>query len=333
MPSRRSALLSLAAALGALPAYAAIDSAPGVCPIDETDVRVAILLATNTLLGHDRDLCPHAVGDDEIRGSISSCSTCGFAGMAKEFKREIPEAVAERVKKELSPAGTPWERWANRARILEWSEARAQIVAESWLRAAWSVRLQERPVAGALGEGIRAAVGALPEQQGKEEDAILDTAKALDAALASKKDAPSGAARAAAAYASGSFWRMRGELAAADERYNQALAAAKGTPLEAEVRDAIARDRASMDLERGYLKTALAHFRAALAAGEDVPRSQRMLVAYLAAECARRTGARDEAQRLYRIAASLGVEGAPHPSMKSLVDQGLAETAPRKTAK
>lgn len=323
----------MAAALCATPAHAAIDTAPAVCPVDGTDVRVSILLATNALLGHDRDLCPHAAGDDEIRASISGCHTCGFAGTANEFKRSLREHVAARVKKELAPAATPWERWANRARILEWSEAHAQVVGESWLRAAWSVRLQERPVPGALGDAVRAAVTSLPKRE-KEEDAILDTAKALDAALASpKEDAPAGAARAAASYASGSFWRSRGELAAAEDRFAQAIAAAKGTPLEAEIADAVARDRASLELERGYLKTALAHFRAALAAGENVPRPQRMLLAYLAGECARRTGARDEAHRFYRIASSLGVEGAPHPAMKSLLEQGLEETRERKASK
>ena len=127
-------------------AHAVVDVAPAACPVDDVNVEVSILLSTNSLLGHDRDLCPHASGDDEIRSAVSACGTCGFAGTAQEFKRPIAEDVAAKVKKELKPATTAWERYANRARILEWNEASAAVVGESWLRAAWSVRLDERPV-------------------------------------------------------------------------------------------------------------------------------------------------------------------------------------------
>ena len=312
---------ALLLALSSGVASAAVDTTPAECPVDGTGLRISILLSTNAILGHDRDLCPHAAGDDEIRSGVSACTRCGFAGTPKEFQQPLDPQVRAKVKKGLEPAGTPWESYANRARILEWREAPAQMVGESWLRAAWSLRLEERPVGPPLSGAIQEAVKALPKEAAGD-DAILGTARALDAAIAA------GTAKnpAASSYASGSFWRARGELAEADARYDKALSAAKGTPLEKAIADAVARDRASMDLERTYLDKALSYFRAGLAAGERVPRAQRALLAFLAAECARRTGVRDEAHRLYRMAEAL--DDGLQPQMKPLVEQGLADTRP-----
>jgi len=322
---------SLAVALlAAIPfaAHAAIDVAPAACPVDEANVEVSILLSTNSLLGHDRDLCPHATGDDEIRNAVSSCPNCGFSGTANEFKRKVTDEVSAKVKKELKPANTPWERYANRARILEWGGSPAPVVGESWLRAAWSVRLDERPVGQPVAGAIEKLVSEIPERAPSAEraDALLDPARALDAKVAAEP-ALAADVKAAAIYASASFWRARGELDAAEERYVKALAAVKDPAAKTALTDAVARDRASIELEKSYLKKALAHFRAALAAGEKVPMEQRAMLAYLAGESARRTGAREEAQRFYKIAMSLGTEDDASP-MKMLVGQGLADTAP-----
>ena len=322
-------------ALPPLAAFAAVDVAPAACPVDDTHVEVSILLSTNSILGHDRDLCPHAAGDDEIRSAVSACSSCGFAGTAQEFKRKVTEDVAAKVKKDLTPATTAWERYANRARILEWGGSPGAVVGESWLRAAWSVRLDERPVGPPVAEAIEKLVKALPEpaaDSGERADPLLDPARALDAKVAAGEEGAGKTAslpadeKAAALYASGSFWRARGELAAAEERYVKALAAVKDPAAKTALNDAIGRDRASIELEQSYLKKALAHFRAGLAAGEKVPVAQRAMLAYLAGECARRTGAREEAQRFYKIAQSLGADAAPNT--KILVDRGLADTAP-----
>lgn len=324
---RLPAVFALLLALSSLAAFAAVDVAPAACPVDDVDVEVSILLSTNSILGHDRDLCPHASGDDEIRSAVSACGSCGFAGTAQEFKRKIAEDVAAKVKKELTPATTAWERYANRARILEWGGSPAAVVGESWLRAAWSVRLDERPVGPPVAAAIEKLVKGLPEpaeNATERADPLLDPARALDAKVAAEASLPADE-RAAALYASGSFWRARGELAAAEERYVKALAAVKDPAAKTALMDAIGRDRASIELEQSYLKKALAHFRAGLAAGEKVPVAQRAMLAYLAGECARRTGGREEAQRLYKIAQSLGADA---PNTKLLVERGLADTAP-----
>lgn len=325
MPRLRSLAAAALLALAPSAAFATVDLAPGACPVDGTNVSISILLSTDSLLGHDRDLCPHASGDDEIRGAVSSCASCGFAGTAKEFQRDLPEHVASKVKKELKPATTAWERYANRARILEWSDAAAPMVGESWLRAAWSVRLETRPVGQPIAGELDALLRSAPEEEpGAARDTFLDPARALDATLAA--GALSGKGKAVALYASGSFWRARGELASAEERYAKALVASKGTTVATSLKDAISRDRASMALEESYLTKALGHFRAGLNAGERVPKEQRAMLAFLAAECARRTGGRDEAQRLYKIAQTLA--GSEAEQMKGLVEQGLADTAP-----
>lgn len=328
----RPRTLAAAALLALLPttALATVDLAPGACPVDDADVDISILLSTDSLLGHDRDLCPHASGDDEVRGAVSSCRSCGFAGTAQEFQKELAEEVVAKVKKELKPATTAWERYANRARILEWSGAPAPVVGESWLRAAWSVRLEMRPVGQPVSVELDKLLRSLPEKSGEGSDPLLDTARALDEKLTANALTDS---KAIALYASGSLWRARGELLAAEERYAKALAE-KATPAAAtSLQDAISRDRASMELEQSYLKKALGHFRAGLSAGEKVPKEQRAMLAFLAAECARRTGGRDEAQRLYKIAQTLA--GSNAGQMKGLVEQGIAETvpAPKKSGK
>jgi tetratricopeptide (TPR) repeat protein len=320
----KAALTALALLVPAA-TLAATDVAPAACPVDDTDVDVTILLSSDSLLGHDRDLCPHANLDDDVRPSVSSCSTCGFAGTLQEFQQTVPAEVAARIKKELVPAKTPWERYANRARILEWSQALPARIGESWLRAGWSVRLEGRPVGAPLSKAFETLVRSVPETAG--EDPILGPAKAIDARLVDGKTLVLDD-RAVAFYASGSLWRSRGELAAAEERYARSLeVAVESGELAAALKDAIARDRASIELEQSYLKKALAYFRAALNAGEKVPKSQRPMLAFLAAECARRTGEREEAQRFYKIAQTL--EGSESSAeLKTLTTQGLADTAP-----
>src|SRR5438309_11755724 len=124
----RRAFFALSFALWPALALAAVDTAPMTCPVDGTDVDVTILLSTDSLLGHDRDLCPHAAGSDEIRSGVSACPVCGFAGTPAEFKAGVSDDVAEKVKSSLArkPGAPPleaWERYANRAQILDWSGA------------------------------------------------------------------------------------------------------------------------------------------------------------------------------------------------------------------
>lgn len=324
-------------------AFAAVDQATMTCPVDGEEVEVTILLSTNAFLGHDRDLCPHASGeDDEIRNAVSSCPKCGFAGTAPEFRAGVREEITKKVSAELKPVSTPWERYASRAKILEWSGAPAERIGESWLRAAWSVRLDPRPIADTtLGAAAQRVTGALmPEKQGAPgKDAIMDLARDVDAAAAgkgskkiAKEDLP------AAHYLSGALHRQRGELDAAEERFARALALAASSPLAAPLQDAIARDRESIELERGYLTRALSYFRAALVDGEKVAEEKRSLLAYLAAESARRVRNWDEAERWYKVAEKLASkppqEGAPPGGTiaREMVQKGLADVRAGKSA-
>ncbi len=340
-PIARLAALAVLACAG--DATAAVDRTTVACPIDGGEVEVTVFLSTNALRGLDRDLCPHADGDDEIRGAVAVCPRCGFAGTVRELKEGVSEEVAARVRKELKGADVLpcWERYAARARILEWSGKTPAVVGESWLRAAWCVRLEERPIAD---EALRAAadqamtiatVSQFPNPSGT--DPILRMARSLETLLENGGPVPD---PTAAWYVAGRLWRSRGELDAAEVRFAKALAA--GGALRAAIESEISRDRASMSLEREYLGKALARFRAALAAGETVPAPQRAMLAYLAAESARRARAFDEAHRLYKMARALsaGVTsgptagGGPNPvDLAARIEQGLDETAPRRKGK
>jgi hypothetical protein len=336
----RRGLAALLTALALAPetARAAVDTTTLSCPVDGTDVQVSVLLSTDSLLGHDRDLCPHAAGDDEIRSAVSACPVCGFAGTPAEFKAGVDDDVAEKVKSSLArkagaPALEPWERYANRAQILDWSGAPPAMIGESWLRAAWSVRLDSRQIGDeSLGAAAKRVLAEVP-QGAAGDDPILGPAKLLDAALEAKKPAfvIAPADRAVAWYLSGSLWRTRGELDAAESRYAKAeKAAVSGSAAAAPLAGVIARDRESIGLEKQYLQRALDRFRAALAAGEKVPEGQRALLSYLTAECARRLGNADEATRWYKAASALGAsmpaEDSPGPDIQSLIRQGLGDT-------
>src|SRR5579859_841297 len=223
-------LLGLAFLLASASARAALDTTSLPCPVDGEDVAVTLLLSSDSLLGHDRDLCPHAAGDDEVRSAVSSCPRCGFAGTPTECRGEVPEEIVERIKHELKPAASAWERYANRARILEWEGAPAAKVGESWLRAAWSVRLDARPLGEpALEEAARRILALVPSGGA---DPVLDPARAIERALESKaprKDGPliGEGDRALAWYVAGSLLRQRGELEAAEVRYGRALSEKK----------------------------------------------------------------------------------------------------------
>ncbi|HVO31833.1 MAG TPA: hypothetical protein VMV18_13895 [bacterium] len=348
MTFRLAAALAAAAATFALGgrARAAVDTHPVECPVDSTEVSVTIPLSTNALLGHDRDLCPHASdpASDEIATAVSGCTTCGFAGTPAEFQGELSETVVARIKQELKPAGTPWERYANRARILEWTSAPEASIGESWLRAAWSVRLEARdPGDPELAEAMKKVSALAPDtsaagkpagaQSGAQRiaaDALLDPAHSLEALLEGEHAPESRADRAAGWYAAASLWRSRGELANAEARFGRALDAATGTPLAGAVKNAVERDRSSMSLEKDYLARALTHFKTALAL-QKLPAHQKALLAFLAAECARRTGAAGDAAALYREASAVKDPDAD-PQMKPLLDAGLAETSAAKPA-
>jgi tetratricopeptide (TPR) repeat protein len=149
-------------------------------------------------------------------------------------------------------------------------------------------------------------------------DPILDPARTLDVAA----ETATGADLAVAQYASGSAWRERGELDAAESRYVKALRAATGTPFEGAISGVVDRDRQSIALEKKYLQCALAHFKAALET--KLPPHQKALLCFLAAECARRTGDRGDAAKLYQQARAIK-DPEPDPQMRSLVQQGLAD--------
>src|SRR3954470_10347816 len=101
----RAPLFVMALLAFSAPALAAVDSTPIECPVDQTEVSVTVPLSTNSLLGHDRDLCPHASDavSDEISVSVSGCTTCGFAGTPGEFRGQVNEALAAKVKSALKP--------------------------------------------------------------------------------------------------------------------------------------------------------------------------------------------------------------------------------------
>lgn len=330
-------LLIAAALLAPMTARAAVDSQSVECPVDGTAVAVTIILSSNALLGHDRDLCPHAseASSDEISNSVSACPVCGFAGTPPEFHGEIPAELAARVKGTLAPSAalSAGERYANRAQIQEWAKAPEAAIGESWLRAAWSVRLDPRSAGDpALREAATRLLGDAPAPgtQGKPAgaqtgaqvlagDPILDPARTLDAAALKA----SGSDRAVALYSAGALFRSRGELDAAETRYAKAIDAAKDTPVAAAIAAVVARDRESIDLERQYLTRAVAHFKLALAAPK-IPAHQKALLAFLAAESARRTGARDDAAKLYKQSGAVK-DPAADSGMKALIEQGLAD--------
>ena len=114
------------------------------CPICTSAFRSQTVVTTNAFGGKRTDFHERAAGMQPLPYFVHLCTTCGFAGVERDFREEIhlAEDVRERVLFELAPVlarelATGSLKYEHAARIAEWQGAEPRYLADLFLRAAW----------------------------------------------------------------------------------------------------------------------------------------------------------------------------------------------------
>jgi len=118
------------------------------CPICTTAFRSQTVVNTNAFGGKRTDFHERAAGMQPLPFFVHLCTTCGFAGVERDFCEEIQleEETRERVLFELAPIMAPIMaresptgslKYEHAARVAEWQGAEPRYLADLFLRAAW----------------------------------------------------------------------------------------------------------------------------------------------------------------------------------------------------
>lgn len=114
------------------------------CPICSCAFRSQTVVQTNAFGGKRTDFHERAAGMQPLPYFVHLCTTCGFAGVERDFREEIQlaEELRERVMFELAPVmaretATGSLKYEHAARIAEWQGAEPRYLADLFLRAAW----------------------------------------------------------------------------------------------------------------------------------------------------------------------------------------------------
>ena len=114
------------------------------CPICTSAFRSQTVVQTNAFGGKRTDFHERAAGMQPLPYFVHLCTTCGFAGVERDFREEIQlaEELRERVMFELAPVmaretATGSLKYEHAARVAEWQGAEPRYIADLFLRAAW----------------------------------------------------------------------------------------------------------------------------------------------------------------------------------------------------
>jgi uncharacterized protein (DUF2225 family) len=114
------------------------------CPICTSSFRSQTVVSTNAYGGKRTDFHERAAGMQPLPYFVHLCTTCGFAGVERDFsgELELPSDVRERVLFELAPVAsretpTGSMKYEHAAKVAEWQGAEPRYLADLFLRAAW----------------------------------------------------------------------------------------------------------------------------------------------------------------------------------------------------
>ncbi|MEP6765750.1 MAG: DUF2225 domain-containing protein [Gemmatimonadaceae bacterium] len=114
------------------------------CPICTSAFRSQTVVQTNAFGGKRTDFHERAAGMQPLPYFVHLCTTCGFAGVERDFREEIQlaEELRERVMFELAPVmaretATGSLKYEHAARVAGWQGAEPRYLADLFLRAAW----------------------------------------------------------------------------------------------------------------------------------------------------------------------------------------------------
>lgn len=114
------------------------------CPVCATHFRSQAVLATNAFGGKRTDFHERAAGMQPLPYFVHMCTTCGYAGVDKDFDEDVEllPATRERVWFEL-PASLAREgprgslKYEHAAKVAEWQGCEPRYLGDLYLRAAW----------------------------------------------------------------------------------------------------------------------------------------------------------------------------------------------------
>ena len=114
------------------------------CPICTTAFRSQTVINTNAFGGKRTDFHERAAGTQPLPFFVHLCTTCGFAGVERDFCEgiQLEEETRERVLFELAPvmareSPTGSLKYEHAARVAGWQGAEPRYLADLFLRAAW----------------------------------------------------------------------------------------------------------------------------------------------------------------------------------------------------
>ncbi|MDQ6611685.1 MAG: DUF2225 domain-containing protein [Gemmatimonadota bacterium] len=114
------------------------------CPICTSAFRSQTVVTTNAFGGKRTDFHERAAGMQPLPYFVHLCTTCGFAGVERDFREEIDlaEELRERVMFELTPVlaretATGSLKYEHAALVAGWQGAEPRYLADLYLRAAW----------------------------------------------------------------------------------------------------------------------------------------------------------------------------------------------------
>lgn len=114
------------------------------CPVCATDFRSQTVIATNGYGGKRTDFHERAAGMQPLPYFVHLCTTCGYAGVTRDFGDEVrpDELLREQVWSELAPAlraslPSGSLKYEHAAKVAAWQGSDARYLADLYLRAAW----------------------------------------------------------------------------------------------------------------------------------------------------------------------------------------------------
>lgn len=263
------------------------------------------------VINYDYDRCPHpplntlayTIVIDPATGYVADPD--GFEQPCRWSQEELQRILGQPKFKHDAPEGLPWqgaypwERYENGALLAQAASRPSSEVADYWLLAAWSVRLDVISEGNEYDDEVERVFARLPRRSPDPGDILTLYEMQLAAAWQKLRDAGQLADVPAADFALALAWlyRSRGELAAARHYLDSALAA------EDALKDNVLYRYldSSVRLEQDYLSSAAEWMGKAWNDGEIYGPGQAW-AAFLLAEISRRLGALPQAKTWYEQA-------------------------------
>ncbi len=308
--------LVLSLALLSAASATTLESAVAQCPVDGRRFAAFRISDANNLGGQDRDLCPHALGQQPPTVVVWVCPGCGYAGMEPDFSLPLSDVEKQRLQAAVHPpqlAGATEDqrlyaaadKYRNALACYELLGRPAMQRGDVALLGSWACRLTHAWTRDDEAEfeslsdllGLAEATRQLAPQYRPLKQAQLIVVAARAGKLPEER-------RARALFFAGTLYRSRGENLWAAPLLEEASRLA-----DAPLREKIAREITLTGDEQSFQRRALALYNDALAHHES-PTTNLGELLYRMGELHRRLGEMPQAVEYYRKALATGALSA-----------------------